>query len=53
MLYSIFIFYKFSQIRRNDSSQSSQLKLTFCLKLDCAAIQDKHHTFKVITELKK
>ena len=32
------MFYKFSQIRRNDSQQSSQFYDTFWLKLDCSAV---------------
>ena len=37
------MFHKFSQIRRNNSQQSSQLEVTTPLKLDCPATQDKHH----------
>ena len=37
------MFHKFSQIRKNKNGQSSQLSVTFRLKLDCPAIQDKYH----------
>ena len=40
------MFYKFTQIRRNGSPQSSQLYVTFRLKLDCPTIQDKHHLIR-------
>ena len=37
------MFYKFSQKRRNDSQQFSQLEVTFHLKLDRPAKRDKYH----------
>ena len=44
MLYIHFImFYKFSQIRTNDGRKFSQLQVTFCVKLECFTIQEKHH----------
>ena len=46
------MFHKFSQIKRNESRQSSQLSATFRLKLDCSTIQDKHHLIP-LTELKQ
>ena len=36
------MFYKFSQIRKNDDRQSGQLQVTFRPKQDFAAIQDNN-----------
>ena len=41
------IFYKFSQIRRNDNWQSGQLKVTFHLKPDYAAVEDINHMIRL------